>query len=184
MIDLEVFILTYNRASLLGETLESVCKQTAHGFDIIVLDNASTDDTESVFLKYQALYPNRAMKFISTEKNIGVIGNIKRAQILAKKEWAIIFHDDDLMHPEYIKTIIGLLKTTQNSVLGGCAYVPMKDPSNSNWKVYSSKAFYCDVRDFAALLFSGYYHCFPSAVYKTKVLKKVKVESKKIWDHM
>ena len=41
---LEVFVLTYNRADKLGKMLDSLGCQTAQGFRITVLDNASTDD--------------------------------------------------------------------------------------------------------------------------------------------
>ena len=42
---LDVIVLTYNRAKTLAVMLESLCTQTAQGFHITVLNNASTDNT-------------------------------------------------------------------------------------------------------------------------------------------
>ena len=48
---LDVIVLTYNRAKTLAVMLESLCTQTAQGFHITVLNNASTDNTLEIVKK-------------------------------------------------------------------------------------------------------------------------------------
>ena len=177
--NLEVFILTCNRSALLRETLQSVCAQAAEGFKIVILDNASMDNTRVVFEEFRALYPNREIEFCSTAENIGAIANLNRAKSLAEREWLMLFHDDDLMHPDYIQTIMALLQKTPGAVMGGSTYIPLKNPENSNWRKLSSIAYFCEVKDFAAVLFSRVSHCFSSAVYKTEVFRGAEFEEAK-----
>lgn len=170
--DLEVFITTYNRAGFLKETLKSICEQSAQGFDILVLDNASTDNTKEVFEEIKKQYPSRNMIFVGSEKNIGGIANINRAREMAKKEWAMLFHDDDLMHPDYIKNAMDLLAQHKGAVMASCTYTPLEKMDDKNWETFSNDAYIADVKDFAALMFGFIMHNFASTIYKTSLLKE------------
>lgn len=167
--DIQVFILTYNRAEMLRETLISVCNQSIKGFEIIVLDNASTDNTATVVKEFS----DYGVVFNCTQKNIGSLGNFQRAQFLADKDYVMVFHDDDLMHPKYMEYALYHLNNQNNVVMLASKYKNNKNPKNSNWKEFSRKAILCNnVRDFSALLFSGYHHNFSSTIYKTEVFIK------------
>jgi len=57
-LDATVLICTYNRANLLGETLDAIAKlRTTLAWDVVVVDNNSTDDTRAVVESRQAHYP-------------------------------------------------------------------------------------------------------------------------------
>lgn len=170
--DLEIFITTYNRAKFLKETLKSICEQSAQGFDILVLDNASTDNTKEVFEEIQKQYPSRNMTFVGSEKNIGGVANINRAREMAKKEWAMLFHDDDLMHPEYVKNAMDLLSQHPDAVMASCTYTPLEKLDDKNWENFSNDAYIADVKDFAALMFGFIMHNFASTIYKTALFKE------------
>ena len=63
-----VIIPTYNRADLIGETLESVLAQTYRPIEILVVDDGSTDDTESVVRSYEAkLTEGLALRYLRQE---------------------------------------------------------------------------------------------------------------------
>ncbi|GHU12763.1 hypothetical protein FACS189449_07040 [Alphaproteobacteria bacterium] len=114
--------MTYNRANMLQEALCSICEQTAQGFKIKILDNCSTDNTKDVVEKIKKLYPQREIEFIGSDKNTGPSGNFVRAQKLAFAEYAMVFHDDDIMHREYISISMNLLSKNKNAtlLLGAC----------------------------------------------------------------
>lgn len=57
MIPLTVIIPSYNRASLLDKTLLSLTHQSSVDFQVLVVDHASTDNTEEIALKYQSSLP-------------------------------------------------------------------------------------------------------------------------------
>ena len=65
--NLEVIIPTYNRAELLEATLNTICAQSAVGFDVIILDNASTDDTKAMVERFIKAHPERNIRFIGSE---------------------------------------------------------------------------------------------------------------------
>ena len=48
-----VIIPTYNRAHLVGRSIQSVLNQTYQDFEIIIVDDGSTDNTEGVIKKFQ-----------------------------------------------------------------------------------------------------------------------------------
>ncbi|MGB3019893.1 MAG: glycosyltransferase family 2 protein [Microgenomates group bacterium] len=103
---ISICIPTYNRADLLAQTLQSVANQTIKPYEVIVVDNNSTDGTLKVCKHYQKKY---GIKFIVNKKNIGMIGNWNNAISLAKGDYICLLHSDDLIAPDWhatwIKTI-------------------------------------------------------------------------------
>ena len=100
--DIDIFILTHNRAEYLEETIRSVLRQTEAVKTFYVLDNESTDNTEEVAAGYAA----QGCRYVKT---CGRYGNFFKAQELARGKYVLTFHDDDLLHPEFLeKMLIGL----------------------------------------------------------------------------
>jgi glycosyltransferase involved in cell wall biosynthesis len=85
-----VIIPTYNRAHLLGRSLRSVLNQTYQDFEIIVVDDASTDDSETVILSLD----NEKIRYLRHEKNKGATA-ARNTGIKAAKGSYIAFQDSD-----------------------------------------------------------------------------------------
>jgi glycosyltransferase involved in cell wall biosynthesis len=98
-IAVSVVIPTYNRASLLGRAIKSVLEQTYQDFEIIVVDDASTDNTEEVVRNLR----DRRIRYLRHEKNRG--GSAARnTGIRAAWGQYIAFQDsDDEWLPEKLK---------------------------------------------------------------------------------
>jgi len=88
-----IIIPTYNRASYLKEAIESILCQSFQDFNIIVTDNASTDDTEKVVIGFKS----SKIFYHKNPTNIGVVNNHNKALELANGEYIAVFSDDDLM---------------------------------------------------------------------------------------
>ena len=104
-----IIIPTYNRAGLIGETLQSVINQTYTNWECIVVDDGSTDKTKEVVERkaYQEkrikfLTRNRKPKGAQTCRNIGINA--------AKGDWIAFLDSDDLYLPHKLETQINLLK--------------------------------------------------------------------------
>lgn len=104
--DIEIFIMTHNRANLIEQSIESVFSQTVCVKRITVLDNESTDMTETLLKRYG--------KKINYIKTYGKLGNFYKAQEVASKQYCILFHDDDLIHPKYLENALHVLNIIPN----------------------------------------------------------------------
>lgn len=97
--DIDVYVITHNREKFIGQTLDSLVKQTVKIDNLTVLDNESTDNTEEVVKKYK----QSGVRYIKT---FGKYGNFFKAQELCSKnktKFVMTFHDDDLLHPQFFE---------------------------------------------------------------------------------
>lgn len=96
-IEIEVLVLTYNRANLIGATLESLLAQERPSSRICVFENGSTDGTDEVVRAFEA----RGVELVCRQTNDprAVWSDL---QAVARGEWTMVFHDDDLLHPSYL----------------------------------------------------------------------------------
>lgn len=170
--DIQVFVLSYNRAQYIEKTIISLLNQTVTGFPIIILDNGSTDNTEEVIKKYS--YKN--INFCPNKVNEGSFQNFRRAQELADKEWVMVHHDDDLLHPCYIEHVLKLINDDKTIQVICSGMVLDVDPSNNSWdEIDFQPRVYKNSSDFAALLYFGFPLPFSTVVYKTELFKTSQV---------
>jgi glycosyltransferase involved in cell wall biosynthesis len=97
---------TYNRARFLGETLESALAQTVSDFEIVVVDDASPDDTPGLMARYR----DSRIRYIRNPTNLGIPQNSNRAFSLARGRNLILLEDHDLMEPNYLEATLGILE--------------------------------------------------------------------------
>ena len=102
-----VAIPTYNRARLLKISLESVLAQDYPDFRVVVLDNASTDDTEAVVRSLAQR--DQRVTYLRNETNIGILRNWNRAIEVNSCPYLSILNDDDVMLPGFIRESVSAL---------------------------------------------------------------------------
>jgi cellulose synthase/poly-beta-1,6-N-acetylglucosamine synthase-like glycosyltransferase len=92
---LSICIPTYNRAAFLKECLDSVLPQvkTKDEVEVIVIDNASTDDTQAVVKKFIALCD--CLKYYRNENNLGYAGNQVKCIEYTTGDYMAFLCDDD-----------------------------------------------------------------------------------------
>lgn len=104
MKNISVIIPCYNCQTLIVETLESLAKQTYRDFEVICVNDGSTDETRSILeqWKEQGLF---SMQVISKEN--GGVSSARNAGMKAATGKYLLFLDsDDLYHPEYIERLL------------------------------------------------------------------------------
>jgi len=104
---LTIAIPTFNGASTVVEALESIIPQLQIGVDILVSDNASTDETASIIRTYQEKYP--IISYVCNENNLGADANFDLAIRRASGKFVWLFSDDDVMEPNAIEYVVGVL---------------------------------------------------------------------------
>lgn len=96
-----VICLCYNHERFVREAVESVIKQTYEPIQIIVWDDASTDNSPAVIKELKTQYPHLEVSL--SVKNTGNCRAFNSAYALAKGEFIIDFATDDVMHEQRIE---------------------------------------------------------------------------------
>jgi abequosyltransferase len=112
---LSICVATYNRADLIGETLGSILPQTTDKVEVLVVDGASTDDTEYVVKRYQTKYPE--LRYVRLPVKGGVDQDFDRSIELANGEYCWLFSDDDILKPGAIETVLEAIKNQYSLVV-------------------------------------------------------------------
>lgn len=99
-----VVIATFNRANFLAETIDSVLGQKFQDFELIVVDDGSTDDTANVL----ATYGSRIRYFRKSNRGPSAARNLGVQQALAP--WIAIQDSDDLSAPIHLELLYGYVR--------------------------------------------------------------------------
>jgi glycosyltransferase involved in cell wall biosynthesis len=91
-----VCIPNFNYGSYIGQTIQSVLNQEFSNFEIIICDNASTDDSWSVIQSFAQ--KDSRLKIYKNNFNIGFAGNLQRTSEKAIGRFLIMLSSDDLMN--------------------------------------------------------------------------------------
>lgn len=95
MIKLSICIATYNRAYHIHETLQSIIPQLTDDVELLVVDGASTDNTEEVVIGY--IEKCQQIRYVRLPVKGGVDCDYNRAIELASGEYCWLFTDDDII---------------------------------------------------------------------------------------
>src|SRR5690349_19559359 len=95
-----VVILTYNRADLILETIHTVLNQTYRNYEIIVVDNCSTDNTEEVL---KPLIEKRLIRFLKHDKNYERSKSRNTGMKNANGDYLTFLDSDDFMYVNCLK---------------------------------------------------------------------------------
>lgn len=118
-----IIIPTYNRAHLIGETLDSISQQTHTNWECIIVDDGSTDNSEFVISKYIALDSRFQYHHRPSDRPKG--GNAARNYgfELSKGEYINWFDDDDIMLADFLQIKISNFTLDVNLVICSGNYV-------------------------------------------------------------
>ncbi|MBY0435306.1 MAG: glycosyltransferase family 2 protein [Cyclobacteriaceae bacterium] len=95
-----IIVPTYNRASFVKAAVESILHQTYNHFEVIIIDDGSTDNTEETILRLFSHLPKVAY-FKQNNSERGAARN--RGSELAKGKYIMFFDSDDLMMPNHLE---------------------------------------------------------------------------------
>lgn len=114
---ISVIIPTYNRVHYLQEAIESVLRQTYKDFEIIIVDDASTDNTKEIVLSYgdRVRYVCQDNKERAAARNNGIIH--------AKGGYIAFLDSDDIWLPNHLQVCLHTLNSSQDAGLafsGSC----------------------------------------------------------------
>ena len=108
MIDglISVIMPSWNTAKWIGESIESVVNQTYKKWELIIVDDCSTDNTEEIVRAFS----DERIKFFKNEKNLGAALTRNRALREAKGELISFLDSDDVWNPDKLEKMVKFMK--------------------------------------------------------------------------
>ena len=130
-----VIICCYNSAIRLPETLKHLALQNANAelnWEIIIVDNASSDDTSLVARKEWGKYRQQSIDFKVVDQPIVGLSNAREKGIMsAKYEYVLFCDDDNWLFDNYVETAFNIMSQDSSiGVLGGCGLYEPELPVN------------------------------------------------------
>lgn len=121
--NLSIIITTYNRLNFLKQALNSVLKQNYNNYEIIIIDDCSTDGT----YEWVKLIKNENIHYIRHKKNKGVGFSRKEAYLKTKGKYIVFMDDDDYYcDNEFFSKALQIFESNKKldiSFVSGNAYI-------------------------------------------------------------
>lgn len=105
----------YNGANFIKEAISSLLEQTYQDFELIIVDNASTDDTEAICRAFAET--DDRIRFYRNSENIGAGKNFNLAVTYARGEFFKWAAHDDTCHPQFLEKCVETLDNNSDAVL-------------------------------------------------------------------
>jgi glycosyltransferase involved in cell wall biosynthesis len=114
-----VCLPTYNGESFIADAIDSVLKQTYRHFELIVIDDGSTDRTVDIITQMAKL--DQRLKFYKNPKNLGLFENYNECIRRAAGTYIKLFAQDDIFKPTMIQQMVEVLESDKDIAMVTCA---------------------------------------------------------------
>lgn len=125
-----IIMPSYNTAKYIAESIQSVLNQTYTNWELIIVDDCSTDNTDDVVKPY--LIDTR-ISYLKNSKNSGAAVSRNRALREAKGKWIAFLDSDDLWLPEKLEKQIAFMKNNDYH-FSYTRYIEIDEESKPNGK--------------------------------------------------
>lgn len=111
---ISIVICTYNDAKYLSWAIHSVSLQSNPNWELIIVDDASTDDTRKILTNFDK---NKRYTILRNEKNLGKAQSLNHALRWANGDWLLELDADDWLSPDCIKIMLDHVNNNDQAVL-------------------------------------------------------------------
>jgi glycosyltransferase involved in cell wall biosynthesis len=112
-----IIVTSYNHGKFVNQCLDSLINQTYKNIEIILADDCSRDNSQSILEQYCKLYPDKFVKLFQKE-NIGLTANLNEAMKIVKGDYICWVATDDYWVPGKIEKQVKLMEENQD--IGFC----------------------------------------------------------------
>ncbi len=169
-----VVIPTYNRAELLPRAIKSVLSQTFKDFELIIVDDGSTDDTKEVVKKFQE--KDKRIKYIWQKNSGGPASPLNNGIKNSLGEYISFLEDDDEWLPKKTEEQLSLFQKSKMIGLVGCNAMVTKN--NKLLYIYKTPS---DCKNYLKELLESNIICSTGSVLiKKSVLEEVGLFDEKL----
>jgi len=173
-IKVSVIIPAYNTASTIERTLKSLFSQSFRDFEIIVVNDGSSDDTLDICKKMQKRSPV-AME-VYHQSNMGGPSARNRGITLARGEYIIFLDADDLAEKDYVLRLMQAIESKPSIDIACCSYDLLYEDGSFKPRLITNKTKILRGRDALLLLLTEKLEVWSgSAIYRRSMLIGFKI---------
>jgi glycosyltransferase involved in cell wall biosynthesis len=114
---ISIGVPVYNGQRYIRQALDSLLAQDYENFELIISDNASTDETPRICLEYAAR--DKRIRYHRNEYNMGAVWNFNRVFELSSGEYFMWAGSDDYFDRRYLRSCLNVLSSSETIVLVG-----------------------------------------------------------------
>lgn len=123
-----VIMPSFNTANYIAESIQSVLVQSYKDWELIIVDDCSTDDTDGVVKPFLA---DKRIRYLKNEKSSGAAVSRNRAIREAKGKWIAFLDSDDLWMPDKLKKQVSFMeKNSYHFSYTGYSEIDTEDHAN------------------------------------------------------
>lgn len=133
-----VTVVTYNSSRVIQRCLEAVLRQEGPSFEVVVVDNASTDGTRAILGSFQKL-----VRVVYNQRNIGFAAAQNQAIAATSGKWVLTLNPDVLLLPGFLNRLLEASRADPSvgTVCGklraiGPEFAPLREPLLDSTGIY------------------------------------------------
>ncbi len=168
---LSIGLPVYNGSLHLREAIESLLAQDVDSLELVICDNASTDDTAAICADFARIDPR--VRYTRNLRNIGAAQNFNRAFELCSGAYFMWGSDDDIWAPEFARTCISRLAEHSGAVLCTSQVQLVGDdglPKSTHYEVIDTSGMSLEARVHELLRRPVWYDMY--SVFRPEVLRR------------
>jgi len=170
-----ILLPVYNVSAYLGEAIRSILQQSLTDFELIILNDGSTDQTENVVLSFS----DDRIRYIKNEQNSGLIYTLNKGIDLATAEWIARMDGDDIADHQRIEKQWQYIQANPGIkvVATRVSLIDERGEPNGRWKEDESEVTPKQIRDF---LPKNNCIAHPSIMINTELIKKYRYDPRQL----
>jgi glycosyltransferase involved in cell wall biosynthesis len=108
---ISIVLTNYNREDFILEQLDSIIAQTYRNWELIIVDDCSTDGSEAIIQEFIGKNRDKKITFLKNEKNLGVAKNFEKGMHFSTGEYIAVCDSDDVWLAEKLEKELQFLKS-------------------------------------------------------------------------
>lgn len=112
---ISIIMANYNNSKYIEDAIESVLLQGSHDWELVILDDYSSDNSEQLVKKYLS---DKRVRFFKNESNLGYIKTLKKMIEIAENDIIGILDSDDVLIEGAIEKVLSVYNNKKNKLIG------------------------------------------------------------------
>ncbi len=126
-----VIMSVYNGEKYIGEAVESILNQTYKDFELLIINDGSTDSSKDIIY----LYDDKRIRLINNKRNIGLTRSLNKGIRLSQSEYVARMDADDVSLPTRLEKQVKFMDANDDIALCGTWFQSIGNNSDVVWKV-------------------------------------------------